>query len=79
MPLLLREEWVGSLQAQLNKAMRAVAVIVEPETFCGTGNALMIVSALSALNMPTFLVKRDDSIDASLSQQYGASAVRHMR
>jgi uncharacterized protein (DUF58 family) len=75
----LREEWLGSLQAQLNRAMRATAVIVEPETFCGTGNALMIIGALSALNVPTYLVKRDDSIDAALGQQYGVSSVRYMR
>jgi len=75
----LREEWLASLEAQLHKGLHAAAAVVEPGTFCGGGNALMLVGALSALGVPTYIVKRDDRIDASLEQNFGASSVRNMR
>lgn len=75
----LKEEWVASLRSQLNKALHAAAVIVEPATFCGSGNALFLVSALSALDVQTYVVKRDDSIDASLSERFSAAPQRNMR
>jgi hypothetical protein len=44
------------------------------------GNSLMVVSALSAFEVPTYLIKRDDSIDLSLSRQYsGTAALKTMR
>ncbi len=75
----LREEWVVSMRGQMNRGMHGVAVIVEPGTFCGDGNPLMLVSTLSSQEIPAYLVKRDDSIDASLSQQYSSGSVRYMR
>jgi uncharacterized protein (DUF58 family) len=75
----IEEEWVGALQGQLQRGLRASAVVVEPGTFCGNGNPLIVVSALSSLNVPTYLVKRDDAIDASLAQTYNGAAVRNMR
>ena len=75
----LREEWVASLRGQMNRGMHGVAVVIEPSTFCGSANALMLVGTLSSQDIPAYLVKRDDSIDAALGQQYGSSAVRHMR
>src|SRR5947207_6057282 len=75
----LREEWAASLRGQMNRGMHGIAVIVEPGTFCGTGNALMLVSTLSAQEIPAYLVKRNDSIDASLGQHYGPGSARHMR
>jgi uncharacterized protein (DUF58 family) len=75
----LREEWLAALESQLHKGLHAAAAMVEPGTFCGDGNALMMVGALSAIGVPTYIVKRDDRIDASLGQSFGASSVRNMR
>jgi uncharacterized protein (DUF58 family) len=75
----LGEEWVSALQVQLYKTASAVAVIVEPGTFGGSGNPLLTVSALSSINVPTYLVKRDDAINAALGQQFGGPAVRNLR
>jgi len=75
----LQEEWIAALQMQLFRITSAVAVLVEPGTFGGEGNPLLVVSALSALNVPTYLVKRDDSIDGALSQQFAGPAVRNLR
>ncbi len=75
----LAEEWVQALQAQLFRIASAAAVLVEPGTFGGGGNPLLTVSALSALNVPSYLVKRDDAIDAALRQQFAGPAVRNLR
>jgi uncharacterized protein (DUF58 family) len=75
----LADEWVQSLQAQLFRVASAATVIVEPGTFGGGGNPLLTVSALSALNVPSYMVKRDDALDAALRQQFGGPAVRNLR
>jgi uncharacterized protein (DUF58 family) len=75
----LDEAWVVSLQLQLYRIASAAAVLIEPGTFGGEGNPLLTVSALSALNVPSYLVKRDDSIDAALRQQFAGPAVRNLR
>lgn len=75
----LDERWAAALQVQLYKGTTAVAVIIEATTFGGEGNALMVVSALSALNVPSYLVKRDDEIDSALGQEYGQFASRNLR
>lgn len=75
----LAEEWVTALRVQLYRTASAAAVIVEPGTFGGSGNPLLTVSALSTINVPTYLVKRDDAINAALGQQYGGPAVRNLR
>ncbi len=73
------EEWVGALQNRILHIAGAAAVLIEPGTFGGEGNALMMVSALTAINVSSYLVKRDDAIDAALSQQFGAAAGRNLR
>ena len=75
----LRDEWVASLRGQMNRGMHGMAVVIEPGTFCGGGNALMLVSTLSSQEIPAFLVKRNDSIDASLGQQYAPGSARNLR
>ena len=75
----LDEEWVGSLQAQLNRGLRSVATVIEPGTFCGDGNPLMLLSVLSSIGVPVHLVKRDDLIDAALTQEWGAGSARNLR
>lgn len=75
----LDEAWLASLQSQLRKGLRAAAVVIEGETFGGEGNALMMVSALTGMGVPNYLVKREESIDAALGQQYSPAAVRNLR
>lgn len=75
----LDEQWVRSVQLQTQKGTKATAVIVEPGTFGGEGNLLLVVGALTGSNVPTYLVKCDDQIDGALSQEYIGTAVRNMR
>lgn len=73
------EQWVDALRVEMLRIASAAAVLVEPGTFGGKDNALMLVSALTAINVPSYLVKRNDSIDAALAQEYGGRAVRNLR
>ncbi|HEX8228814.1 MAG TPA: DUF58 domain-containing protein [Chloroflexia bacterium] len=73
------EQWVDALRVQKFRVASAAAVIVEPSTFGGKENALMLVSSLTGINVPSYLVKRDDSINAALAQEYGGVAVRNLR
>lgn len=73
------DDWVAALQNQLHRGMHAAAVIIEPGTFCGEESALLAVGALTSFEVPTYLVKRDDAIDASLGQSFNGMASRNMR
>jgi uncharacterized protein (DUF58 family) len=64
----VQEGWVGVVQRDMYRGVHSMVVIVEPGTFGGEGNPMMIVSALAALGVPTFLVKRDQALDVSLRQ-----------
>jgi uncharacterized protein (DUF58 family) len=55
------------------------SLIPNPSERSEATSALLLVSALSGMDVPTYLVKRDDSIDGALGQQYGGSAVRNLR
>jgi uncharacterized protein (DUF58 family) len=75
----LESGWLEALQLQLYKGITAASVLVEPATFGGSGNSLMMVSALSAMEVPTYLIKRDDALDAALAREYGPGAMRNTR
>jgi uncharacterized protein (DUF58 family) len=75
----LDDKWVAALEMQTYKGIQAVAVIIEPATFGGEGNSLMLVGTLSSIHVPTSLVKRDDALDIALGQQFGKAGVRHFR
>jgi uncharacterized protein (DUF58 family) len=65
------ESWVVSLQLLAGHGVKLAAILLEPRTFGGEGNALLVYSALAALDLPTYLVKQSDDISEALS----ASAV----
>ncbi len=60
------EQWVHQLQHLMRRGARAAAVLVEPSTFGGSGDALLTVSALLASGVQTYLVKRADRIEDAL-------------
>ena len=60
------ERWAASLQLLSARGVKVAAVLLEPNTFGGEGNALMIYSALAVAEVPTFLVKRGDDLLTAL-------------
>jgi uncharacterized protein (DUF58 family) len=61
------ESWVVSLQMLAGRGVKLASVLLEPRTFGGEGNALLVYSALAAAGVLTYLVKRQDEIAKALS------------
>jgi uncharacterized protein (DUF58 family) len=59
------EDWVGALQFLAERGVKVAAVILEPSTFGGEENSLMVFGALAASEVYTYLVRHtDDLMDA---------------
>ncbi len=61
------EEWVGSLQFISQRGVKVAAVLLEPSTFGGGENSLLVFGALAAAEIYTYLVKNSDDIITSLA------------
>lgn len=68
------ESWVGSLQLLAGRGVKLAAIVLEPRTFGGGGNALLVFGALAAADIPTYLVKRTDDLSATLGAGAEAAA-----
>ncbi|OGO49353.1 MAG: hypothetical protein A2148_00125 [Chloroflexi bacterium RBG_16_68_14] len=66
------ESWVVSLQMLAGRGVKLAAILLEPRTFGGQGNALFVFGALAAADIFTYLVKRSDDLTATLGS--GAEA-----
>ena len=66
------DSWVGSLQLLASRGVKIAAVVLEPRTFGGEGNALFVFGALAAAEIQTYLIKRSDDMAAALGS--GADA-----
>ncbi len=60
------ENWVHQLQHLTRRGARSAAIIVEPNTFGGEGNAMLTVGTLAASGVPSFLVKQAPTMAAAL-------------
>lgn len=59
------EDWVGALQFLGERGVKVAAVLLEPSTFGGEENSLMVFGALAASDVYTYLVRHtDDLMDA---------------
>jgi hypothetical protein len=61
------EAWVGSLQLLAGRGVKLAAVVMEPRTFGGEGNALLLFGELAAADIPTYLIKRSDDLSSTLA------------
>ncbi len=68
------EAWVMSLLQLTQRGVKVAVVLLEASTFGGQSNALMVVSALAAADIWTYLVKRGDNLSSSLSPSGEESA-----
>jgi uncharacterized protein (DUF58 family) len=62
-------EWLTAFEDVAQRGVRGAVVLLEASTFGSTKPSLMLVGALAALGVPTYLVKRGDSLNEALSQQ----------
>jgi uncharacterized protein (DUF58 family) len=61
------EDWVGTLQFVAERGVKVAAVLLEPSTFGGNENSLMVFGALAASDVYTYLVKRSDDLISALT------------
>jgi uncharacterized protein (DUF58 family) len=61
------EEWIAPLQFIAERGVKVAAVLLEPSTFGGSENSLMVFGALAASDIYTYLVKRSDDLSTSLA------------
>lgn len=61
------EEWIAPLQFVAERGVKTAAVLLEPSTFGGPDNSLMVFGALAASDIYTYLVRRNDDLVTSLA------------
>jgi len=62
------EDWVLSLLQLTQRGVKVAVTLLEASTFGASSNALMVVGALAAADVWTYLVKRGDNLSSSLAQ-----------
>jgi uncharacterized protein (DUF58 family) len=62
------EDWVSSLQFIAERGVKVATVLLEPSTFGGTENSLMVFGALAASEIYSYVVKSSDNLTTSLAQ-----------
>jgi uncharacterized protein (DUF58 family) len=67
----LDERWVVSLQHLLYRGVRAVVVLVEPQSFGGWRDSLAIQARLAELRVPTYVYAQGQSLADALKQTVG--------
>jgi uncharacterized protein (DUF58 family) len=63
-----RQEWLAAYQDVVQRGVRASVVLLEASTYGSTRPSLMLVGALAAANVPTYLVKRGEPLEQALAQ-----------
>ena len=65
----VRSEWLAAYEDIAQRGVRGAVVLLEASTFGGTRPSLMLVSALAASGIPTYLVKRGEPLGHALAEQ----------
>lgn len=66
-----REEWITTARQQMQRGLRMVTVIVDPETFGGPRSGAALVNLLRASGVFTYLVQNGDNLTQVLSTMPG--------
>lgn len=66
-----REEWITTARQQMQRGLRMVTVIVDPETFGGPRSGAALVNLLRASGVFTYLVQNGDDLTQVLSTMPG--------
>jgi len=61
------ERIARALMGLVARGVKVVTIIIEPSTFGATESAILLVSALAAIAVPTYLIKRGEDIGRSLT------------
>jgi uncharacterized protein (DUF58 family) len=70
------ETWVAALNEITIRGARATAILIEPHTLGSGQSSIMTVGALAAVDIPSYLVKRDDTLELVLSREMAHGHLR---
>ncbi len=59
--------WVETAQRLTERGVKACAILLEPSTFGGRDNSLLVVGSLILSGVPTYLVKQGEALEAALA------------
>jgi uncharacterized protein (DUF58 family) len=62
----LDERWIGALQQQLYRGVRAVVIFVDPQSFGGWRDPEPLLRRLAELRVPTYRVRQGQALDEAL-------------
>jgi uncharacterized protein (DUF58 family) len=64
----LDERWVASLQHLMYRGVRAVVVLIDPQSFGGWRDTLTIQSRLAEMRVPTYMYRQGQTLEEALRQ-----------
>ncbi len=70
-----RQEWLGSCQDLRLRGVRSAVVLLEASTYGSARSSLLLVGALAAAGIPTYLVKQGQPLPAALAQEHAGGAL----
>ena len=71
------DAWVGPLAHLKQRGIQTAAVLIEPSSFGGMMNSMLTIGALAALDVRSYLIKRDDALDLALhAPRFGPRPMR---
>ena len=64
----LDQTWVAAARDLARRGVRLVAIVVDPESFGGTGQVTDVLAELQISRIPAYLVHNGDDLTATLSR-----------
>jgi len=61
-------DWVRALRETKRRGVRVIAIVVDPKSFGGFGDARGAAAELAASGIPAYIVRAGDDLRAALSR-----------
>lgn len=75
----LEEAWMGGLRHLALRGIKTAAVLLEPASFGAPTGALLALAALATAGIPTFVVKKGDTLDQAFTSRASRPSGRRTR
>jgi uncharacterized protein (DUF58 family) len=71
------DAWVGPLAHLKHRGVQTAAILIDPSSFGGATNSMLVIGALAALDVRSYLIKRNDALDLALhAPRFGPRPMR---
>ena len=71
-----RLEWAYALQMLQRRGVNSIAVVIDGSTFGRATDYIPVLAQLEAAGVPTYVVRRDEAIDAALAHPFRGGGTR---